>query len=71
MPEGQRLAWFDRQLPQRQFAFLAQGRAEEVRLAHRDPTSGEDQVNVCQPGQGLAGQLQVVGEDAGIHHRAA
>ncbi|PAV71624.1 hypothetical protein WR25_08823 [Diploscapter pachys] len=71
MAEGQRLAWFDRQLPQRQLARFAQGQAKKICLAHRHTASGEDQVDAPQLGQGLTGARKIIGQDPGVDHLAA
>ncbi len=71
MAEGQRLARFDRQLPQGQLAGFAQGGAEVVGLPHRDTAGGQDQVDIAQLGQAAAGACQVIRQDARIDHVAA
>ncbi|MCY1424624.1 hypothetical protein D9M71_403790 [compost metagenome] len=68
--EGQWLAGLDRQLPQRQLALFTQGDAQVVRLAHRNAASGKNQIDFLQPGQAVAGFLQIVGQNAGIDHFA-
>lgn len=70
MAEGQRFARLDRQLPQRQLARFAQCGPQVIGLAHRHAASGQDQVDVAQPGQAGAGLRQVIRQDAGIDHLA-
>ncbi|MNN12525.1 hypothetical protein D3C81_1255190 [compost metagenome] len=71
MPEGQWLAWLDRQLPQSQLARLTQCRAQVIGLAHRNTPGGQDQVDITQAGQALASPHQVIRQDAHVAHFTA
>ncbi|MOA52530.1 hypothetical protein D3C78_1758370 [compost metagenome] len=53
MTHRQWFSGFDRQLPQRQLAFLAQGDAEKISLAHRHAAGGENQVHMRELTQPL------------------
>ncbi|MNR40319.1 hypothetical protein D3C85_1585960 [compost metagenome] len=66
MPECQRLARFDGELPQRQLALFAQGHAQKIGFSYRHSTRGEDQINILQFAEAGTSGHQIIRQNTGI-----